>query len=68
LWKRVIYYELTYKWKIIDNNEIKICYNTKEVEYKSIENMKFKIENGIIIGYKRDWNNKNITYVFTNSK
>jgi acid phosphatase class B len=63
-----ISYELIYKWELTNNNEIKIFFNPKEVEYKSIENMKFKIDNEIIIGYKRDWNDKNVEYVFTNSK
>lgn len=60
--------EINYKWELIGDNEIKIWLKPEEIKYKSIENMKFKTTDGIIIGYKMDWNNKKVEYVFNKLK
>ncbi len=61
-------YKLEYNWELTYNNEIKIHYKPEDVKYKSIENMKFKMIDEVIFGYKKDWNNKLVEYKFDKSK
>ena len=66
--KKSISYKLEYLWELKNDNEIKIHYKPNEVKYKSIENIKFKLIKEIIIGYKKEGNNKIVEYKFNKFK
>lgn len=45
--------KLNYKWELIQDSEIKIYSNPKEIEYNFLEGLRIKIEDNNIIGYKK---------------
>ncbi len=58
--------EFKYKWKLENNNEIKIFSEPKEIQYTGLENLKLTIEDKIIYGHKNNENNQSEKYVFSN--
>ena len=42
---------LDYKWKLIQNHEIKIDNDPKEIEYDFLKNLVIKVEQGKVTGY-----------------
>jgi hypothetical protein len=64
--KEYIQSEFKYKWKLENNNEIKIFSNPNDIKYTCLENLKLIVEDKIIYGTKRSGKKWFEKYVFFN--
>ncbi len=56
--------KLKYKWELTQDSIIKIYSKPEEIEYKFLEGLVLKIENGKVIGNKKYSNNKIENFIF----
>ncbi|PKV51390.1 hypothetical protein ATE84_3475 [Aquimarina sp. MAR_2010_214] len=59
-----INYTLDYKWELIQNHEIKIYNNPKEIAYDFLKNLVIKVENKKVIGYTKRGDKKTDKFEF----